>query len=190
MEYEIEQKLAQLLLLSRLIDVPVESSADWQARRDCEVFFFRIDAELQAAHICYGYSKRAGRFLHERYRLVVDNFLDDGLRRVACWTLIDTLLDGGRGAPVWAVLDEADEPRDDPDLSDPASPPLPVFYSMPMKTREDRARANALCERWNLAHARLCPSCCQPLAGGDIPEGPYLNRGQLCCASCHEAAMQ
>lgn len=61
--HEVEQKLKQLGLLNRLIDVPVESSNDWQARHTCEALFCKIDDELRAAQVHFSYSQRAGRYL-------------------------------------------------------------------------------------------------------------------------------
>ena len=98
---EVEQKLKHLLLLSRLIDAPVENENDWQARTTCEELFCQIDEELRAAQVHFSYCERAGRYLRERYRMVEDgSFEERGRGRVVCWTLMDTEANEGQGAPV------------------------------------------------------------------------------------------
>lgn len=182
----IETKLAQLLTVSQLIDVPVETAQDWQARKDCEDLYCQIDNELRSASVRFFYSHKAGRFLRERYRLVIDSFFTEHGRRIPCWTLIDTQADEGRGAPVLispSLTQRAQEAAHALALS---LDPFPAFYSVPMRASETRAQANDLCERWNLAAAHLCPECGSRFPEGELPEEeqPYLNRAQLRCSIC------
>ena len=77
---EVEQKLKRLRLLNHLIDAPVENGNDWQARNTCEELFCKIDDELRAAQIRFSYSKRAERYLRERYRMVEDGSVKNRVR--------------------------------------------------------------------------------------------------------------
>lgn len=189
--HEIEQKLKQLGLLNRLIDVPVENSNDWQALHTCEALFVQIDDQLRAAQVHFSYSKRAGRYLRERYRMMEDGCARDRERGVVpCWTLIDTDANQGKGAPVLVVPPLSPEAAEAArTLGLPPSEPAPAFYRVPMYASEDRVRALGLCERWNIAAAHLCPSCGQRFPEDDLPfeEAPYLNRALLRCPLCrHE----
>lgn len=191
---EIEQKLEQLLLLLPLIDAPVENRQDWEARKDCEEMFCKMDDELRAAQIRFSYSQRAGRFLRERYRMVQDGCIEDRVHgMVPCWTLIDTEANEGQGAPVLIVQTMTSRAAEAARaLALPPLDPTQAFYRVPMYSREDRLRAQALCECWNIAAAHLCPSCGQRFPEGDIPdeEAPYLNKAQFLCSACHEEKKQ
>ena len=149
---------------------------------------FRSDDELRSASIRYSYSKRAERFLRERYRLIIDNFFTERGKRVACWTLIDTQADEGRGAPVLVLPHLTSKAQEAAQRLALPLDPLPAFYSVPMRTPEDRAQAHALCEQWNLAAAHFCPQCTLRFPEDELPEdeAPYLNRAQLRCSACKE----
>ncbi|MGH2479187.1 MAG: hypothetical protein ACRDHW_05995, partial [Ktedonobacteraceae bacterium] len=178
--HEVEQKLKRLRLLSHLIDAPVENRNDWQARNTCEELFCKIDDELRTAQIRFSYSKRAERYLRERYRMVEDGSVKNRVHgSVVCWTLIDTEANEGQGAPVLVAAPMTPKAvQAARTLGLPPVPPIPAFSRVPMYSREDRIRAQSLCECWNLAAAHLCPSCCQRFPEGDLPfeEEPYLNR--------------
>lgn len=182
----IEAKLAQLLMVSRLIDTPVETAQDWQARKDCEDLYCQIDDELRSAAVRFSYSRKAGRFLRERYRLVLDGHFTEHGRRIPCWTLIDTQADEGRGAPVLVSPPLTQRVQEEAHALALPLDPFPTLYKMPIRTSEVRAQAHALCERWNLAAAHLCPQCGLRFPEGDLPEEeqPYLNRAQLLCSTC------
>ena len=189
-EERVEKKLAQLLAVSRLIDAPVESEQDWLARRACEQWLCEIDDELRSAGVRYTYSKKAGRLVRERYRLVIDGFFTEGGQRVACWTLIDTQAEEGRGAPVLVSLPFTQKAREAAHALALPLDPVPAFYSVPMRTAEERAQASELCERWNLVAAHLCPQCAQRFPQTELPEeeDPYRNRATLLCAPCARKA--
>lgn len=190
----MEQKLEHVLLLLLLIDVPVENRKDWEACNTCEDVFDKMNEELWAAQIHFLYSKRAGRVLRERYRMVQDGCIEDRVHGVvACWTLIDTEANEGQGAPVLVVPTMTPRATEVAHaLALPPIDPTPAFYRVPMYSREDRLRALAFCECWNIAAAHVCPSCCRRFPEGDIPseEEPYLNRAQLLCSVCREGRKQ
>lgn len=191
---KIEQQSEQFLLSLPIINDSMGNHQDREACKVCEATVCKIDNPSCAAQMRFSYSQRAGRFLRERYRMVQDGCVEDRVHgMVECWTLIDTEGNQGQGAPVLVV--QTMTPRATEAARVLALPPLdptPAFYRVPIYSSEDRLRALALCERWNIAAAHVCPSCCQRFPEGDVPdeEAPYLNRAQLLCSTCHEERKQ